>query len=83
MFQDQGVFATIPVLYVDGFMDAATRPTAADPTMQGVIAILALAVNVIVLAIIIKRSVEQKKNPYTNEIFTDLPDFKQAMARAE
>lgn len=51
--------------------------------MQGVIAILALAVNVIVLAIIIKRSVEQKKNPYTNEIFTDLPDFKQAMARAE
>ena len=73
----------LPVLYVDGVMDAATRPTAADPTMQGVIAILALAANVIVLAIIVKRSVEQKKNPYTNEIFTDTRDFQLAMARAE
>ena len=83
LFQDQGVFATIPVLYVDGVMDAATHPTAADPTMQGVIAILALAANVIVLAIIIKRAVEQKKNPYTNEIFTDTKDFQLALARAE
>lgn len=83
LFQDQGVFATIPVLYVDGVMDAATHPTAADPTMQGVIAILALAANVIVLTIIIKRSIEQKKNPYTNEIFTDTKDFQLAMARAE
>ena len=57
--------------------------TAADPTMQGVIAILALAVNVIVLAIIIKRAVQQKKNPYKNEIFSDTRDFRQAMARAE
>ena len=48
-----------------------------------VIAILALAANVIVLAIIVKRSVEQKKNPYTNEIFTDTRDFQLAMARAE
>ena len=83
LFQDQGVFATIPVLYVDGVMDPATHPTAADPTMQGVIALLALAANVIVLAIIIKRSIEQKKNPYTNEIFTDTRDFQLAMARAE
>ena len=51
--------------------------------MQGVIAILALAANVIVLAIIIKRAAEQKKNPYTNEIFTDTRDFKLAMARAQ
>lgn len=80
LFQDQGVFATIPVLYVDGVMDPATHPTAADPTMQGVIALLALAANVIVLAIIIKRSIEQKKNPYTNEIFTDTRDFQLAMA---
>ena len=82
-FQDNSVFTTIPVLYADGVMDAATRPTAADPTMQGVIAILALAANVIVLAIIIKRAVQQKKNPYTNEIFTDLRDFQLAKARAE
>jgi hypothetical protein len=51
--------------------------------MQGVMAILALAANVLVLAVIIKRSIEQKKNPYKNEIFTDQEDFKLAMARAE
>ena len=44
---------------------------------------IGVAANVIVLAIIVKRAVEQKKNPYTNEIFTDLKDFKLAMARAE
>ena len=83
LFQDASVFSTLPVLYTDGVMDAAVRPTSADPTMQGVIAILALAANVIVLAIIIKRSLEQKKNPYKNEIFTDQRDFQLAMARAE
>ena len=83
MFQDGSQFSTLPVLYADGVMDAAVRPTAADPTMQGVIAIAALAANVIVLAIIVKRSVEQKKNPYKNEIFTDQRDFRLAMARAE
>ena len=73
----------LPVLYKDGVMDAAVRPTAVNPTMQGVIAILALAANVICLAVVIKRAKEQKKNPYTNEIFTDQRDFKLAMARAE
>ena len=34
-------------------------------------------------AVIIKRAKEQKKNPYTNEIFTDQRDYKLAMARAE
>ena len=29
MFQDTSRFATIPILYSDGFMDAATRPAAA------------------------------------------------------
>ena len=62
MFQDTSRFATIPILYSDGFMDAATRPAAADPTMQGVVALLALAANVICLAVIIKRSKQQKKN---------------------
>ena len=83
LFQDASVFTTIPVLYADGFMDAAVRPSAADPTMQGVVAILALAANAIVLAVIIKRSLAQKKNPYTGEIFTDTRDFRLAMARAE
>ena len=82
LFQDQGVFATLPVLYADGVMNPAVRPTAVDPTMQGVIAIIALAVNVLVLTVIIKRAIAQKKNPYKNEIFTDTKDFQEAMARA-
>ena len=64
-------------------MSPAVRPGAADPTMQGVIAVITLMVNVFVLGIIIKRSVEQKKNPYKQEIFTDQKDFRLAMARAE
>ena len=61
----------------------ATAPVTANPKAQGIIAILALAVNVIALAIIIRRSILQKKNPYTNEIFTDQRDFKEAMLRRE
>ena len=83
LFQDNSVFTTIPVLYADGFMDAAVRPTSVNPVPQGVISILSLAVNALVLAIIIKRSIEQKKNPYKNEIFTDTRDFQLAMSRAE
>ena len=37
----------------------------------------------ICLAVIIKRSKQQKKNPYKNEIFTDQKDFQSAMERAE
>ncbi len=83
LFQDASRFSVIPTVYADGFMDASVHPTAADPTMQGVVAVLALAANVIVLAVIIKRAKEQHKNPYKEEIFTDQKDFKLAMARAE
>lgn len=83
LFQDEGIFAVIPSLYADGFMDKAVHPTTVNPTAQGVIAVLALAANVVVLGIIIKRSVEQKKNPYTNEIFAGTKDFQEAMRRAE
>lgn len=83
LFQDQGKFAVITSVYADGFMDAATHPTAANPTAQGVVAILALVANVIVLTIIIKRSIEQKKNPYKEEIFAGTRDFEIAMARVE
>ena len=83
LFQDNSVFTTIPVLYADGFMDAAVRPTLVNPVPQGVISILSLAVNALVLAIIIRRSIQQKKNPYKNEIFTDTRDYQMAMARAE
>ena len=83
LFQDRSIFTTIPVLYADGFMDAAVRPTLVNPVPQGVISIASLAINVLVLALIIKRSVEQKKNPYKNEIFSDTKDFLLALARAE
>ena len=83
LFQDRSIFTTIPVLYADGFMDAAVRPTLVNPVPQGVISILSLAINVLALALIIKRSREQKKNPYKQEIFTDTEDFRLAMARAE
>ena len=83
LFQDASRFTTITSLYSDGFMDPAIRPMSADPTMQGVISILALVANVICFAMIMKRSIEQKKNPYKNEIFTEQEDFKLAMARAE
>ena len=83
LFQDRSIFTTLPVLYADGFMDAAIRPTLVNPVPQGVISIASLAINVLALALIIKRSKEQKKNPYTQEIFTDAKDFQLAMARAE
>ena len=83
LFQDRSIFTTLPVLYADGFMDAAIRPTLVNPVPQGVISIASLAINVLALALIIKRSKEQKKNPYKQEIFTDAKDFQQAMARAE
>ena len=83
LFQDRSVFTTIPVLYADGFMDAAVRPTAANPTAQGVISVLSLAINALALAIIIRRAIQLKKNPYKNEIFTDTRDFQLAMERAE
>ena len=56
--------------------------TAADPTAQGVIAIVALVVNVVILVAIIKRAKTQKKNPYKQEVFTDQKDSQEAMARA-
>ena len=83
LFQDQGVFAVIPRMYSDGFMDPAIHPASVDPTMLGILSVIALAANVIVLSIIVKRSIEQKKNPYKNEIFSDTRDFRLAMSRAE
>ena len=83
LFLDRSIFTTLPVLYADGFMDAAIRPTLVNPVPQGVISIVSLAINVLALALIIKRSKEQKKNPYKQEIFTDTKDFQLAMARAE
>jgi hypothetical protein len=55
----------------------------ADPRAQGVVALLAIAANVVCIAVIIKRSIEMGKNPYSNEVFAGTKDFEEAMARAE
>ena len=52
------------------------------PVAQGVMSILAVVANVICTSVIIKRAVEQKKNPYKNEIFAGTRDYDQAMDRA-
>lgn len=53
----------------------------ANPTAQGVIALAAVIINILVFVAILKRSIEQHKNPYTNEIWTGTKDFELAMAR--
>lgn len=55
----------------------------ANPTAQGVVAILAIIANVVCISVIINRSIEQKKCPYTKEIWVGTRDYEQAMSRAE
>ena len=86
------MFATLPVLYK--YTGAATgmelskltleqmNAAGAYPVAQGVMSILAVVANVICISVIIKRAVEQKKNPYKNEIFAGTRDYDQAMDRA-
>ena len=54
----------------------------ADPRAQGVLAIAALAINVVVMAFIIQRSLKMHKNPYSNCVWEGTKDFEEAMARA-
>ena len=55
----------------------------ADPRAQGVIAIAALVINVVVMAFIIQRSIKMGKNPYSNCVWEGTKDFEEAMARTE
>ena len=81
LFQDKWV-PVLTSVYPDDYVMSATQPASADTRMQGIIAVIALVANVIVFAAIIKRSVQLKKNPYKNEIFTHQKDYKLALARA-
>ncbi len=87
MFQDGSVFSTVPVLYAEGTIQAATAagvtPVLGTVAMQGFISVLSLAINVVALGFIIKKSVKAKKNPYKNDVFTDQKDYQEAMERAE
>ena len=62
---------------------AALGVTQANPTAQGVVAVLAIVINVCVFAAILKRAKAQGKNPWKNEVWTGTRDFEEAMARAE
>jgi hypothetical protein len=50
--------------------------------MQGFISVLALGVNLLCMAVIIKRAILLKKNPYSNPVFEGTKDYEEAMARA-
>ena len=54
----------------------------ANPTAQGVVAMLAIIANVVCISVIIKRSIEQKKCPYTKEIWVGTRDYEQEIGRA-
>ena len=77
--------AAIPVQYADGTMNGIAAGTAvnANPTAMLVISALALLTNAAALAYIIYKSVKNKKNPYTGEVFTEFKYYKEALARAD
>ncbi len=87
MFQDGSVFSVVPVLYEKGTIAAATAagsiPVLGTASVQGFISVLSIAINVVALGFIIKKSIINKKNPYKNEVFTNQKDYQEAMARAE
>ena len=86
LFQDGSRFTTVSSVYGAGGAAAAlgdAMPATANPTAQGIISVISIAVNVVIFAVILRRAKAQKKNPYTHEIFTDQKDFRTAMDRAE
>lgn len=86
LFQDASRFTTVTSVYAEGGIAAAmgsSMPTVADPTVQGLISVISIAVNVFAFGYILKRAHAQHKNPWKQEIFTDTSDYQEAMARAE
>jgi hypothetical protein len=93
LFQISERFSVLPVLYENTGAKYALQlcdytaeqmaNIAPNTTAQGVMAILAFVANVICLSVIIKRSIEQKKNPYKNDIWAGTRDYVEAMNRAE
>ena len=92
-FQNHSRFTTLPTVYADpnvfqtganGRMDPNLVLSAADanPKAQGVIAVLAIVINVLVIVNIIKRAKEMKVNPYKSEVFVGTRDYELALKRA-
>lgn len=78
-------WATIPTQYRDGTMNGITAGGAANanPTAMTIVSALALITNAAALGYIIYKSVKNKKNPYTGEVFTEFKYYKDALARAD
>ncbi|MCF0140607.1 MAG: hypothetical protein HUJ78_01075 [Mogibacterium sp.] len=55
----------------------------ADPRAQGVIAILAIAANVVCIAVIFKRAKKMGINPYKSDVWVGTHDYEEAAARME
>lgn len=55
----------------------------ADPSMQSLFAMLSLGINVICISVIIRKSIQNKCNPYSHEVFKGTKDYEEALARAE
>ncbi|MEE1304709.1 MAG: DUF5692 family protein [Agathobacter sp.] len=55
----------------------------ANPTTQGFVAMIALFANIICISVIIKKSIQMGKNPYSNDVWKGTKDYEEAMARAE
>ncbi len=84
LFQEASRFTTVTSVYGEGGIAAAmgsTIPVTANPTAQGLISVIAFAVNVFSFAYILKQAKVQKKNPWKEEIFVDTKDYQEAMAR--
>ena len=83
VFQDDSVFSVVPSVY-KGYKNKIVRkdvqPTEeeADPSAQGLFAVLSLVINIYVICDIIKRWIEKKRNPYLKPIFDDSDDYKEA-----
>lgn len=68
MFQDHSQFTVV---------------SSYNPTIYTIVSGLALASNIAVFIYMMYKVVKQKKNPYTNEIYTDLKEYKEIKALAE
>ncbi|SER12232.1 hypothetical protein SAMN05421767_12014 [Granulicatella balaenopterae] len=79
LFQDTEPFQVLPVMYKDGFMNAGIHPTEVNPTIMGVSAMIALVVNVVAFASIIKCAKKLGINPYKQEVWVSTHDFVEAM----
>ena len=83
-FLDRSRFSVASVIYKNPAMAHATNgiaPEVGNVVPQGVISIIALAVNVFMLTFIIYRSIKLKINPYKSDVFAYQKDYKDAFGR--